>query len=107
MRKRQERNDPGAKRVTEYIGMRQLQMVEQRAHVLCHCGAVIRAGIVELGGFPVTAIIQRDNTPAGCGQRAYPSGIDPVHGLVGSKSVHEDDWRPLAFVEERDLHVAM
>ena len=49
MRERQERGDAGAHRIAHDVGARDIQMIEQRAHVLRHDGAVIGGRIVELG----------------------------------------------------------
>ena len=49
MRERQERRDARAHRIAHDVGARDVEMIEQRADVLGHDGAVIGGGVVELG----------------------------------------------------------
>jgi hypothetical protein len=44
----EKRRDAGAHRITHNVGALDLEMIEQRAHIVCHNSAVIAGRIVEL-----------------------------------------------------------
>ena len=74
-------------------------MIHQRDDVAGHDGDLVLRGIVELCGFAVAAIIQRDDAAAIFPQFGNPAGIDPVDILGRGKAVHQQDRIALAFVE--------
>jgi hypothetical protein len=104
---RQERRDPSAQRITHDVGARQIEIIEQRTHVLRHEAAVIGGRVVKLRRSAMTAVVESDDAAAGARQRRHPAGIDPVHLLVGGEAVHEHDRLALAFVEKGNVDVAM
>ena len=77
MRQRQKRRDARAHRIAHHVGARDIEMIEQRPHVLGHHGAVIGGRIVELGRGAMAAIVERDHAPAGAGQRRDPARDRP------------------------------
>src|ERR1700691_4233365 len=85
--------------------MRKPQMIQQCAYVRRHGRAVVCAWVIEFGGLPMAAVVQRDDASPSAGKRRHPAGVNPVNLLVGGKSVDEDDRRPLAFVEKGYLDI--
>ena len=65
MRERKERGDTRAHGIAHHVGAREIEMIEQRPHVVRHEGAVIGGRIVELARGAVPAIVERDDAPAG------------------------------------------
>ena len=100
---REERGDARAHGVAHHVGAAELEMIDERAHVIGHACAVIGGGIVELGRGAVAAIVERDDAPAGLGQRRDPAGMNPVHLRGRGEAVHEHDRLALPFVEECDV----
>ena len=107
MRDREDGRDPAAQRITHDISARYFEMIEQCAHVLRHQATVIGGRIVEFGRRAMATIVERDHAAARARQRRHPARIDPVHFLVGSKTVDEHDRLALPFVEIGDLDLTM
>jgi hypothetical protein len=53
------------------------------------------------------AVIERDRAPASAGERRDPTGMYPIHLLVGGEAVHQHNWLALALVEINDLDLAI
>ena len=107
MRQRKKSGVTRPHRITHDIGAAEPEVIEQRAHILGHDGAVIGGRIIELGGFAVAAIIEGDDATPGASEGRHPARIDPVDLFVGGKAVDEHDRLALAFVEESNLHIVM
>src|SRR5215471_7929477 len=84
IREREKRRDARPHGVTHHVGTDEIEMIEQGAYVLGHAGAMIGRRIIELARGAVPAIVERDDAPAGRGQRRNPAGKDPVH--LGGRS---------------------
>ncbi len=82
-------------------------MIHQRERVARHGGNRILRGVVELFGFAVASIVERDDAAAVLSQVRDPGRIDPVHVLARCKTMHEDDGIALAFVEIGDFNSAV
>src|SRR6185437_7686415 len=104
---RQERSDARAHRIAQHVGALDLDMIEQRPHVLRHDCAVISRRIVRLARCPMPTIVERDHAPSGARQRRHPAGRNPIYFLGGSKTMHQHDRLAFAFVEVGDLDIAM
>ena len=65
MRERQERRDARAHGIAHHVGAGEIEMIEQRAHVVGHQGAVVGGRVVELGRSAMPAVVERDGAPAG------------------------------------------
>src|SRR5713101_4930810 len=103
----QERADAGPHRIAEEVGATEPEVVEQGNDVFDHPFGVIIGGIVELARPAVAAVVQRDGAPAGAAQRRHPPRIDPIDFLGRGEAVHEHDRLAVAFVEKRDLDLAV
>ena len=103
MGERKERGNARAHGIAHHIGAAEIEMIEQRPHVLGHPGAMIRGRVAELARASVPAIIEGDDTPTCSGKRRHPAGIDPVDLRGRRKAVHKHDRRPLPFIEKRDV----
>ena len=103
MRERKEGGDARAHGITHHVGAAEIEMIQQRPHVLGHPGAVIRGRVVELARAAVPAIVERDDASAGLDQRRHPAGINPVHLRRRGKAVHEHDRVARPFIEKRDV----
>ena len=73
-----------------HVGALDLEVIEQAARVLRHHGRTVVLGRIELGAFPVTAVVVGDDAIAGRGQHLDPAGTDPVGRDVGGEPVDEE-----------------
>ncbi len=107
VRRCEEPGDARAHGITHHVGAAEIEMIDERAHVIGHASAVIGGRIVELARGAVSAVVERDDATAGLGQRRDPAGMDPVHLRRRREAVHEHDRLALPFVEERDVDAVM
>ena len=98
---------PAAQRIAHDVGALDAEMVHQRDDVAGHDRNGVVGGVVELCGFAMAAIVERDDAVAVLLQFRDPGRIDPVHVLGRGKAVHENDRRALAFVEIGDFDCAV
>src|SRR5262249_19020661 len=103
MGERQERCNARAHRIADHVGAADPKMVNERARVLGHDGAVVGGRIVALGGGAVAAVIESDRAPAGPPPGRPPAGIDPIDGGARGKAVNEHHRLALALVEKGDV----
>src|SRR5512133_3574707 len=98
MRARKECRNTRTHGVAHDIGAGETDMIEQRPDVVRHAGAVIGGRIVELARGTMSAIVERDDAPAGLNERHNPPGIDPIDMRGRRKTVYEDDRLAFPFI---------
>ena len=67
----------------------QAEMIKQMHHILGHDLGMIGRGLIKFLALSMPAIIKRNNTITGTIKHLDPLGIDPVHRMVGGKTMHK------------------